>query len=59
MEIKERSWSSLRNLYGIKILEAQKMNEFLSVKTIEKITSEVLKSLDYKDYDAEIDWFKI
>lgn len=35
------------------------MKDFLSVKTIEKITSEVLKSLDYKDHDMDIDWLKV
>lgn len=35
------------------------MKDFLSVKTIEKITSEVLKSLDYNDHDVEIDWLKV
>ncbi len=32
------------------------MSEMLSLKTIEKVTSEVLQSLEYRDDDVDIDW---
>jgi len=35
------------------------MEENLSLKTIERITSEVLQSLEYKDHYADIDWVKV
>lgn len=34
------------------------MEELLSLKTIEKVTSEVLQSLEYKDHYADVDWMK-
>lgn len=32
------------------------MKEMLSLKTIEKVTSEVLRSLEYKLDDKDIEW---
>lgn len=34
------------------------MEEMLSLKTIEKVTSEVLRNLDYKE-EMNIDWLKV
>ncbi len=34
------------------------MSEMLSLKTIERLTSEVLRSLEYKDYDLGIEWIR-
>lgn len=35
------------------------MSEMLSLKTIEKVTSEVLQSLEYQDKEIDIDWIKV
>jgi len=35
------------------------MNEMLSLRTIEKVTSEVLQSLEYKDDDIDLDWVRV
>jgi len=35
------------------------MSEMLSLRTIEKVTSEVLQSLEYRDDDIDIDWVNI
>lgn len=34
------------------------MNDMLSLKTIERLTSEVLRSLECKDKDLGIDWIR-
>lgn len=35
------------------------MSEMLSLKTIEKVTSEVLRSLEYQDNDLDLEWLRL
>lgn len=35
------------------------MDDITNLKTVEKVTSKILRTLDYQDYDVEIDWLKI
>jgi len=35
------------------------MDDTISLNKIEKVTSEILRNLDYKDHDADIDWLEI
>ncbi|MDP2906757.1 MAG: hypothetical protein Q8O03_02350 [Nanoarchaeota archaeon] len=49
---------SLGVLVSVRTSEAQKMEDMLNLKTIERVTSEVLRSLKYKDYDLGIEWIR-